>query len=498
MKKTISVFVSIFIVGAISIFISNPLNAQVENWPQFRGINCSGIAAEDQNPPISFGPDKNLLWKTSLPIGFSSLSIWGDCIFTTGIDEKKKLLKLFCLDRNDGTIRWEEGIAVKEFEKIHAIGNAATATPSTDGERVYFYFGSYGLLCYDLNGEKQWELSMPIPKSRHEMGTSPIVTGDLVILNCFGDQNDPRLLAINKHDGSIVWKHSLPELKDRDSYSTPVIYKDEIIIYASDYVAGYDIKTGDSKWRFATGESDAVCTPILGNDILYTITHSAMGNPTMLAQFPDFMEFAAKYDENGDLKLDQNEVKDFQFLLYPEMPEIPGYNIPIMYVMNWWDANQDSFIDSIEWNNKIEQWEARYTKQGLKAIKLGGEGDINLDHFLWGHMEDVPYLSSPLLFQDQIYMIKTGGIISCFQAESGKLLYREKLGGPGMYFASLIAANGRIYIASLKGIVTVFEAGAEPKILAQNDLDEKIMATPAVVDNKLYIRTAGSLYAFGE
>jgi outer membrane protein assembly factor BamB len=95
-------------------------------------------------------------------------------------------------------------------------------------------------------------------------------------------------------------------------------------------------------------------------------------------------------------------------------------------------------------------------------------------------------------------MIKTGGIISCFQAEGGRLLYREKLGGSGMYFASPIAANGRIYIASLKGIVTVFEAGDEPKILAQNDLDDKIMATPAVVDNKLYIRTAGFLYAFGE
>jgi len=498
MKKSISVFISIFLIGTLSFSILNPLNAQVENWPQFRGINCSGIAAEDQTPPTSFGPDKNILWKTSLPGAYSSPCIWGDCIFITGIEKERKLFKLFCIDRIDGTIRWEKDIAVEEIERTHVMGNPATATPATDGEKVYFYFGSYGLLCYDLNGEQQWKLPIPVPNSRHEMGTSPIIAGDLVVLNCTGDQNDPRLLAINKHDGSIVWKHSLPELKNRDSYSTPVIYKDEIIIYASDNVAGYDIKTGDNNWRFVTGESDAVCTPVLGDDILYTVTHSAMGNPTMLAQFPEFMEFAAEYDKNGDLKLDQNEVQDFRFLLYPEMPEIPGYDIPIMYVMNWWDSNKDSFIDSTEWNNKIDQWEARYTKQGLKAIKLGGEGDINLDHFLWGHTEDVPFISSPIIYHDQIYMIKTGGIISCFQAESGKLLYREKLGGSGMFFASAIAANGRIYIASLKGIVTVFEAGAEPKILAQNDLDEKIMATPAVVDNKLYIRTAESLYAFGE
>jgi hypothetical protein len=113
-----------------------------------------------------------------------------------------------------------------------------------------------------------------------------------------------------------------------------------------------------------------------------------MGNPIMRAQFPDFMEFAAKYDENGDLKLERNEIKDFWFLLNPEMPEIPGYNVPMMYVMGWWDANQDSFIDSTEWKNVSDRWEARHHRQGLKAIKLGGEGDIGLNYFIgkvWEH-----------------------------------------------------------------------------------------------------------------
>jgi outer membrane protein assembly factor BamB len=500
MKKSTTVFISIFFFWTLSIFIINPINAQIQNWPQFRGTNCSGIAAEGQNPPISFGPDKNILWKASLPEGHSSPCIWGDCIFITGIEKEEKLFKLFCIDRNDGTIRWEEGIVVEELERTLAVGNPATATPSSDGERVYYYFGSYGLLCYDINGEKLWELSMPIPKSRHEMGTSPIVTGDLLILNCFGDQNDPQLLALDKYDGSTVWIHTLPEQEEyiRDSYATPVIYKDEVIIYASDYVAGYEIETGDLKWRFVIDVVDAASTPVIGKDILYTISYSAMGNPTMRAQFPDFIEFAAKYDENRDLKLERNEIKDFWFLLNPEMPEIPGYNVPMMYVMGWWDANQDGFIDSTEWKNVSDRWEARYHRQGLKAIKLGGEGDIGLNYFIWGHTDDVPYVSSPLFFKDHIYMIKNGGIISCFQAESGELLYKEKLGASGTYFSSPIAANGRIYIASRNGIVTVFEAGDELNILAHNDLNEKIMATPAVVDNKLYIRTAGSLYAFGE
>ena len=93
-------------------------------------------------------------------------------------------------------------------------------------------------------------------------------------------------------------------------------------------------------------------------------------------------------------------------------------------------------------------------------------------------------------------MVRDGGIISCFDSESGKLLYRGKLNAPGAYFSSPIAANGRIYIASRNGIVTVFDSGEKLNILAQNNLDELITATPAVVDNKIYLRTEKTLYAF--
>ncbi|MFC2116543.1 PQQ-binding-like beta-propeller repeat protein [Bacteroidota bacterium] len=501
MKKKAAVFISTFLFGALSFIIFNPLCAQPENWPQFRGINCAGLSAEGQNPPVHFGPDKNILWKVNLPEGHSSPCIWGNYIFITGFEEEGKLLIMFCIDRNDGSIRWEENISVEEFEKVNSVSNPATATPATDGERVYFYFSSYGLLCYDFNGDQQWKLPIPVPKSRHGMGTSPIVTGDLVILNCIGHQNDPRLLAINKYDGSTVWKHSLPEQDNYrgDSYSTPVIYKDRVIIYGSEYVAAYNIKTGDRIWRFLTGITDAVCTPVIGNDILYTVSYSTYGNPDMRAQFPGFNEVAKEYDENGDFLLDKLEVKDFRFLIYPEMPEVSGsMSLASKMVFGMVDKNKDELIDSLEWKINNEYLESFYEKQGLKAIKLGGEGDINLDYFLWGNPDQVPHISSPLYYNNNVYIIKSGGTISCFHAESGRLLYREKLGASGAYFSSPIVSNGRIYIASRNGIVTVLEAGDKLNILTQNDLEDKIMATPAVVDNKLYIRTTESLYAFGE
>lgn len=496
------IYILIWLISSTAVLsdCSNSSQDSTRNlWPNFRGPNCSGVAAPDQNPPIIFSPDKNILWKTNLPEGHSSPCIWGDNIFITGFNEEGKLLKMFCLNRKNGTIKWEKNISVKEFEPDNSLNNPATATPATDGERVYFYFSSYGILCYDFDGKLKWELPLLIPKSHHGMGTSPIVTGDLVFLNFLGQWDDPRLLAINKYNGSTVWKYSLPKRDnyDGDSYSTPVIYKDQAIIYTSDDVAGYDIKTGQRIWRFAIGVYDAVCTPVIGKDIIYTAGHSTFGNPDMLAQLPDFSKIAAKYDKNGDSLIDINEIKDFYFLMYPEKPEI-SVKVYVSDYFGMVDKDNSGSFNRTEWKQLIDYLGSFYAKEGIKAIKLGGEGDVTLANNLWNNPELASHVSSPLYYNNHVYMIRDGGIISCFDAENGRVLYRGKTGAAGAYFSSPVAARGRIYIASRNGIVTVIDAGDKMKILAQNNLGENITATPAVVDNKLYLRTAKSLYAFGK
>jgi len=137
-------------------------------------------------------------------------------------------------------------------------------------------------------------------------------------------------------------------------------------------------------------------------------------------------------------------------------------------------------------------------KQGIKAFRVGGEGDISLSNFIWGEQDHVPHVTSPLFYNNRVYMVKSGGIVSCFQAEDGDLLYSERIGTAGAYFASPVAVNGKILFTSRTGVITVVEAGDQMNILARNDLDQRITATPAVVDNKLYIRTADSLYSFGK
>ena len=262
-------FVSIFLLTGCT---SVPEN----NWTQFRGFNSYGIAAERSKPPIEL-IEKNMLWKIPFPGGQSSPCIWSNNIFMTGYSEDGKELKMICINRKDGTIKWEDNIPAAGFDDIDFVSNPATATPATDGKRVYFYFEPYGILCYNLKGKQQWKLPIPEPELRHEMGTSLIVTDDLVIINFFGDLKDPRLLAINKYNGSNVWVYSMPDEEDYkgDSYATPVPYKDEVIIFTSEEVAGYNIKTGKQVWRFIIGIKDVVCTPVIHNDILFTAAYSA-------------------------------------------------------------------------------------------------------------------------------------------------------------------------------------------------------------------------------
>ena len=109
----------------------------------------------------------------------------------------------------------------------------------------------------------------------------------------------------------------------------------------------------------------------------------------------------------------------------------------------------------------------------------------------------MPYVPSPLHYRDRVYLVKDGGIVSCFEAERGTLVFQGRLGPRGKYHASPVAGDGKVYAASRDGVVTVFEAGNQLHVLARNDFGESISATPALVDSRLYIRTDRALYAFG-
>lgn len=134
----------------------------------------------------------------------------------------------------------------------------------------------------------------------------------------------------------------------------------------------------------------------------------------------------------------------------------------------------------------------------MVAIRPGGAGDITGTHVAWKQTRGLPYVPSPLCYRGRVYLVKSGGLVSCFEARTGRPFYQEeRLGALGDYYASPIAADGRIYAASQNGVVVVLDDGEALNVLARNDLGEGIMATPAIVEGRLYVRTLTHLWAFG-
>jgi outer membrane protein assembly factor BamB len=136
----------------------------------------------------------------------------------------------------------------------------------------------------------------------------------------------------------------------------------------------------------------------------------------------------------------------------------------------------------------------------LVAVKPGGRGEIAESHVVWKANRGLPYVPSPVFYQGRVYLLKDGGMVSCFDAKNGTPFYtQERLGANGNYYASPVAADGRIYAISLEGRVTVFKAGGEkPEVLQLTEFHERIAATPALVGQRLYLRTQTKLYAFGK
>jgi outer membrane protein assembly factor BamB len=136
----------------------------------------------------------------------------------------------------------------------------------------------------------------------------------------------------------------------------------------------------------------------------------------------------------------------------------------------------------------------------LLALRPGGSGELTATQVAWKQTRGLPYVPSPLFYEGRVYLVKDGGMVSSYDAKTGQPHYQqERLEAQGSYYASPVAADGRIYLASLTGKVSVLAAGGEaPKVLHSADFGERISATPALVGKTLYLRTATALYAFAE
>jgi outer membrane protein assembly factor BamB len=458
------------------LFASLPAVAENPNWPRFRGADGSG-AADSQKPPIEFGPDKNVLWQTATPSGPSSPCVWGTRIFLTAYDNAK--LWTLCIDRATGKEQWRRDAGAEKIEAfLSGQGSPAAATPATDGERVVVYFGSCGLIAYDFEGKELWRHSLPVAETNNDFGsgTSPIVSDGLVIL-VRDLKSDSAVLALDAASGKQVWKTARPGMAT--GYSTPAVWKHdgvtEIVAPGGLAMKAYDLRTGTERWIVRDLPAVNCGSPVASDGMLYFAGWSPAGEDAPMPSFDDML----KADANGDGKLSESEA---------EKTFLKGF-----FKAN--DTDKDGFITRVEWDTMIN-----YLKRGknrLVAVKPGGSGDITTSHVVWEKSKGLPYVPSPLLYRGEVFIIKDGGIASCYDAATGAPKYEQKrLGVDGQFYASPVAANGHIYLLSLAGKVATVLSGEKPDLVWRADFGERIAATPAIADDTLFVRTESKLFAF--
>jgi outer membrane protein assembly factor BamB len=253
---------------------------------------------------------------------------------------------------------------------------------------------------------------------------------------------------------------------------------DEVVLGATGRLRGYDLQSGRERW-VVNGVTGYVCTtPVIGGDgVLY---FAGWSNGTADNPLTPWDEFTKRFDKNGDGEVAFDEIDAARIDYYRGL-----------------DANRDGKFTKSDWD--VIATESVGTENVMVAVKPGGTGNITASHVMWKFRKGIPYVPSPLLYDGRIYLMKDGGLLSSVDAKTGEPAYtQERIGATGAYYASPVGADGRIYVASLAGKLTVVKAGGEkPEILHQVDFESRILATPVLVGDKLYLRTATRLYAFG-
>jgi outer membrane protein assembly factor BamB len=457
------------------------LPAADTDWSRFRGPNGSGVS-ETKGLPAEFGPDKNVVWKVDLPQGFSSPIIWEDRIFLTG--RRDESLLTIAVDRASGRVLWERTAPRTRKEPLDKRNHPAAPSVATDGHYVTVFFGDYGLVTYDMNGKELWKQPLGPFNNIYGMGASPVMVGDKVILSC--DQStDSFIAAWDKKTGKEVWR--TPRKEAKSGHSTPIVWtpkggRAQILLPGSFLLTAYDPNNGKKLWWVGGLSFEMKSTPVIKGDTLYINGFgSPENNPGSHVVVMTTDEAFSKGDANKDGKLASDE-----------MPTPHAQRMGLAFA----DLDGDKALSRDEWDYYKA---AMDSDNAVLAIRLGGTGDMTAKSVRWKYHRGIPQLPSPLIYGGILYMVNDrGGLVTMLDPEKGELVLQGRLQGPtDNYYASPVAGDGKVFIASEQGRVYVVPPGPKLEPIAVNDLRDNIYATPALVDGRIYLRTLNTLYCFG-
>jgi outer membrane protein assembly factor BamB len=411
-------------------------------WPQWRGPGGQGVSSA-KSLPVKWSATENVKWKIEIPgKGYSSPCVWGDrAYFITAIPQGEEIpegdprrgrgvgpggppptvdykFEVYCLNLQDGKILWEKTARIdKPKEGVNRLkGSYANATPATDGERVYAYFGSQGLYCYDMDGNAKWDCDLGDMKIvyMNGEGSSAIVDGDRVII-LWDEMEGSFITARDKKTGKPIWR---TDRNEQVTWATPVVVehagKKQIVTSGTNRIRSYDYETGKLIWECGGLTRACIPTIVYGHDMVFATS--------------GYMGYA------------------------------------------------------------------------LKAIKLGRTGDLtDSDAIAWSLDKGTPYVPTPILYGDELYVADDKGVLSCYDAVSGKQHYeRTRIPGILAMSASPVAGDGKVYFTSEDGKTVVLKAGKSLEVLATNEIPERILASPALVDGMILLRGEQHLYCVGQ
>lgn len=470
-----------------------------DDWPQFRGPNCSGITTTEKSLPVQFSPTENVQWVADVADGIGCPVVAGGRVFVSGMTGPEAVT-LFAFDAKSGEQLWQRTWPTGTLPEIHKTNSHASTTAAADEHRVYFYFSTLGMLALDARtGQDVWQQALPNPffVFKWGAGMSPILYQDLVIF-CQDDDLYPAIYAFDKSTGEVVWKEDRADMAV--NYSHPVVCQtdngDEIVVAGTGRLIGYDPKTGKRLWHANTLLRNIKTTPVAADGIIYISVQSGGIANQWLASV-DRAETG-----NSDGKLTKDEMQGF----------VGSMPIPEAFFEKTFgrgDINKDGVLEGRELDLAFLSPDnfagasfddANPADEFILAVRGGGRGDVTDTHVLWKHeTKYTDHIVSPLVLDGRMLLVKGGGISTVFDTQDGHSLRGPKrIGNSGDYFASPIYGDGKIYIAGENGNVVVLRNDANYELLAKNDMGESILATPALADGKIFIRTRTKLYCLGD
>ncbi|MCE9606285.1 MAG: PQQ-binding-like beta-propeller repeat protein [Planctomycetia bacterium] len=500
MVRTIADRLRRIVIVALVLFAPklSTMPAVAEDWPQFRGPNCSGISTSKLPLPATFSATENLKWTAPLGDGVGSPTIAAGRVFISSMTGPNEVA-LTAFDGKSGAKLWQRTWPTGELPDVHMTNSQASTTPAADAERVYFYFATLGMQCVDAaTGADRWKAELPEPYYVFKWGPgmSPILHDDLLIF-CQDDDLSPAIYAFDKATGKLRWKD------DRDDmcagYSHPIINTtpqgDELVVAGTGMLLGYDLATGRRKWFARSLLRNIKTTPVSRDGIVYISLQSSGVARQWIASIDQWQT------NNRDGKVTREELQAF----------VGKKKVPEAFFKKTFargDLNGDGALEGEELdkaflppgNSAGASFDsANPADEYVLAVRGGGEGDVTKTHVLWRHStKHTDHIVSPMVVAGRMLLVKCGGIATCFETDAGKLLWGPKrIENGGDYFASPVYGDGKIYVAGENGTIVVLNDTPELEVLAKNTVDGSIVATPAIADGRLFVRTREALLCFG-